>query len=62
MEISGEQYRLSPPLAAPEEGEFIDVFRVPVSGLAKFVAAEESSGVGIDSKIYTMLTTLNWLQ
>lgn len=55
MTIDGSRYRGIMPQAHPEECESIEVFRVKRTELAGFIAGEQKSGCGIDSKIYTFL-------
>lgn len=55
MKIEGSRYGDALPEAHPEECESIDVFRVKRDELADFIAAQQSAGCGIDSKIYTFL-------
>lgn len=38
-----------------EDSESIECFKIPRRELAQFVKAQETAGVGIDTKIYTML-------
>ena len=56
MEIDGRAYpdQLIPP-NHQEECENIEVFRVKSADLKRFVAEQEASGCGVDSKIYTVL-------
>ena len=61
MEINGNNYPEIPE-NHQEECEDIEVFRVPVSKLADFVAEQERSGCGVDSKLHTFITMqkLGW--
>ncbi len=51
MQVDGSQT----PTPAPDEGESIEVFQVHPSQLAGFLLDQEQQGVGVDSKIYTLL-------
>lgn len=61
MEIDAEAYRGRNVEPHPEDTECIEVFRVPRASLCSFVAEQEAAGVGIDSKIYTLLAGMFWL-
>lgn len=58
MEIDGEAYRGKTVEAHPEEVECIDVFRVPLKGVAEFVRQQEAEGVGVDTKIHMLIAGL----
>ena len=56
MEIDGGEYPAGIiPQNHQEESENIEVFRVKSADLPQFIAEMESSGCGVDSKIYTVL-------
>ena len=56
MEIDGGGYPAGIiPQNHQEESENIEVFRVKSADLPQFIAEMESSGCGVDSKIYTVL-------
>ena len=61
MEINGADYS-EVPQNHQEECEDIEVFRVPISKLADFIAEQEVQNCGVDSKIYTFLALkqLGW--
>jgi 8-oxo-dGTP pyrophosphatase MutT (NUDIX family) len=61
MEIDGNNYPEIPE-NHQEECEDIEVFRVPISKLADFVAEQERSGCGVDSKLHTLIAMqkLGW--
>lgn len=60
MEIDGDACRNQLVTPHPEDSECIECFRVPRVHLAEFVKRQEAEGVGIDSKIYTMLVALQF--
>ena len=55
MEVDGDAPRNRNATPHPEDSECIECFRVSRTHLAEFVKCQESEGVGIDSKIYTMI-------
>lgn len=61
MEIDGKNYPEIPE-NHQEECEDIEVFRVPITQLADFVAEQERSGCGVDSKLHTFIAMqkLGW--
>lgn len=61
MEIDGNNYPEIPE-NHQEECEDIEVFRVPISKLADFIAEQERSGCGVDSKLHTFIAMqkLGW--
>lgn len=58
MEVDGDAPRNRNATPHPEDSECIECFRVSRTHLAEFVKRQESEGVGIDSKIYTMIVAL----
>jgi 8-oxo-dGTP pyrophosphatase MutT (NUDIX family) len=51
MEIDGAAFRDRTPEPDPEDGEFIECFTVPLSGLSVFLDAARRRGDGIDAKL-----------
>ena len=58
MEVDGDAPRNRNATPHPEDSECIECFRVSRTHLAEFVKRQESEGVGIDSKISTMIVAL----
>ncbi|MBR2373760.1 MAG: NUDIX hydrolase [Lentisphaeria bacterium] len=59
IEIDGNKYRETPPVAHPEENESIEVFTVPRGELREFITSQRAQGVGIDAKLQALLTGMN---
>ncbi len=59
IEIDGNAYRQQKPTPHPEDSECIECVRVPFAQLHEFVKTQEAENIGIDSKIYTLIYTMN---
>ncbi|MDD3887077.1 MAG: NUDIX hydrolase [Victivallaceae bacterium] len=55
VEVDGASYCNFTPEPHPEEVESFDIYRVKLDELGAFVAAQQAEGVGIDSKIITLI-------
>lgn len=60
MEIDGKQYENAPPVAHPEENEFIEVFTVARKDLSAFLEEQRAAGIGIDAKLQTFVSALRY--
>jgi ADP-ribose pyrophosphatase len=60
VEIDGTDPRNQNPVAKNDDGEFIEVFSVPVPSLLKTLTEWDSQGVKISAQLYDFALGLNY--